>query len=79
MKISSINLNRTTPNSLNNNIGFKNTGEKQSNIDEKNNDDKYVKVSKRQHNLENWIFGILTLITIIQIIYFLTTRKPKPW
>lgn len=78
MKISSINLNRTTLNSLNNNIGFKNTGEKQPNIDEKNDDDKYVKVPKLQHNLENWIFGILTLITIIQIIYFLTTRKPKP-
>lgn len=51
-----------------------NNNKNQSDIDN-NDNDKYVKVPKIQRDLENWIFGILTGVTVLEFIYLLANKK----
>lgn len=74
MKIVSINVNNISISSPNKNVKF--SGESNVHTSTDNNDnDKFVKVPKAQHDLENWIFGVLTGVTILQIIHILMKNK----
>lgn len=79
MKISSININNSTPNSMNKKVTFRNSNEGQSNINKKNDDNKYVKVPKRQHVIEKWVVGILGILTAFEVMDFVFNKKWKSW
>ncbi|MDD3437282.1 MAG: hypothetical protein PHC64_09040 [Candidatus Gastranaerophilales bacterium] len=74
MKISSVNLNRTTLNSPKN-TNFK--GEEKVQTTSKD-DDKYVKIPRWQYTLENWVGGIFFGITVLEIINYFINRKSDP-
>jgi len=74
MHISSIINSNILQSKASNKMGFRGNTEPAVNAN-KNDDKEYVKVPKLQHDLTNWIFGILTGVTVLQIIHTLMKNK----
>ena len=77
MKIYPVYLHKSNQMISRNQICFKGESKDQKIIVE--NGKQYVKVPKWSHDLENWVFGILTGIAVLEIIHLLITKKPEPW
>ncbi|MDD3437281.1 MAG: hypothetical protein PHC64_09035 [Candidatus Gastranaerophilales bacterium] len=74
MKISSVNLNRTTLNPPKN-TNFK--GEEKVQTTSKD-DDEYVKVPKAEYKSNQWFKHLFYISLVADIIYLLLTQKPDP-
>lgn len=79
MKISSINSNINSLQSHNIIVRFKGDKKSDSKVIIDDDGKEYVKVPKWSHDLENWVFGVLTVITILQFINSLINKKSEPW
>ena len=75
MQISSIKNQNILQSNVVNKTVFKGDSEPTVSSNKNDDDKKYVKVPKWQHDLTNWIFGILTGITVLQIIHTLMKNK----
>lgn len=74
MQISSITNSNILQPVVSNKTTFKGDSEPALNVN-KEDDKKYVKVPKWEHDLTNWIFGILTGVTVLQIIHELMKNR----